>query len=299
MTPTATNLLLAPASWLLTAISRLPLQMLYPLATILAWLARCVVRYRLDIVRSNLEACFPQLSSGQRREIERRFYRNFADYIVETLRMLTMSPKEMKRRIEFTGLEHISQYVAEGKSVAAYFSHTFNWEWVTAMPLAAPSLAATVQFGQVYRPLRNRWFDTPMLRHRSRFGAVCIPKATVLRTLLRARAGGLITITGFMSDQKPSHGDPTCHLLFLNRPTAMITGTETLIDKLGLTAVYFDLQRTSRGHYRISILPMNPPHDSAPWPLTRLYASMLENSIRRDPAEWLWTHNRWKHPVTL
>ena len=299
MTDRLTNILLTPAAWILSALSLIPLPVLYPLATILAWMARRVVRYRVGIVRSNLHACFPELSDGDRRVIERRFYRNFADYIVETLHLLHISRSEMERRIEFSGMEHIAAAVASGHSVAAYFSHTFNWEWVTAMPLGAVGQGATAQFCQVYRPLRNKWFDSLMLRLRSRFGAVSIPKATVLRTLLRYRSADTPTVTGFMSDQKPSHGDPTCRILFLNRPTAMITGTETLIDRLQLTPVYLDLRRTSRGHYRVEVIPMAPPSGLPDWPLTRLYASMLEQSIRRDPAEWLWTHNRWKHPVTL
>lgn len=301
MTDRLTNILLTPAAWILSALSRIPLPMLYPLATILAWIARSVVRYRVGIVRSNLRACFPELSDGERRAIERRFYRNFADYIVETIHLLHISRSEMERRIEFSGMEHIAAAVASGHSVAAYFSHTFNWEWVTAMPLGAIDEGAQAQFCQVYRPLRNKWFDSLMLRLRSRFGAVSIPKATVLRTLLRYRSETIPTVTGFMSDQKPSHGDPTCRLLFLNRPTAMITGTETLIDRLKLIPIYLDLCRTSRGHYRVDVIPMHPDPRCATtdWPLTRLYASMLEQSIRRDPSEWLWTHNRWKHPVTL
>lgn len=299
MTDRTRNILLAPAGLLLSALSRLPLALLYPLASAMGWMARCVVRYRIKIVRSNLAACFPELSAHERRAIERHFYRNFADYIVETLRLLHISQREMERRIEFAGMEHIAAAVAQGNSVAAYFSHTFNWEWVTAMPLGAMGDGARAQFCQVYRPLRNHWFDSLMLRLRSRFGAVSIPKATVLRTLLRYRSDAIPTVTGFMSDQKPSHGDPTCHLLFLNRPTAMITGTETLINRLHLTPVYLDLQRLSRGRYRVEVIPMTPRPDAPDWPLTRLYASMLEQSIRRDPAEWLWTHNRWKHPVTL
>ena len=42
--------------------------------------------------------------------------------------------------------------------------------------------------------------------------------------LIRLRRDGMLNVTGFMSDQKPSHGDPALPLMFLNRPTAFITG---------------------------------------------------------------------------
>lgn len=287
------------ATGILAALSRLPMPLLYLISSAMAWLARCVVRYRRGVVRGNLAACFPDFTPAERLKIEREFYRNFADYIVETLKLLTISPERMRRLITFTGLENVNDPLSRGQSVIAYFSHTFNWEWATAFPLAEGGVDAV--FSQVYRPLRNKAFDRLMLRMRGRFGSVSLPKATVLRSLLRYRAEGCLTVTGFMSDQKPSHGDPTCKLMFLNRPTAMITGTETLATKLRLEPVYFDLVRVSRGHYRLDVKKMTPTREDMeqPFPLTRLYARMLQQSITRRPASWLWTHNRWKYPVTL
>ena len=37
----------------------------------------------------------------------------------------------------------------------------------------------------------------------------------------------------------------------------------------------------------------NEPKDA----ITLRYAEMLESFIHRDPALWMWTHNRWKRPV--
>lgn len=292
------KLLHTPLGWIIDGLARLPLGALYPLATALAWLMHSVVRYRRRVVDDNLRQCFPDRPESWRRDVARRFYRNFADYTVESIRLLRMSRREMDGRIRFTGMEHIRRATDSGQAVAAYFSHTFNWEWVTAMPLAFDG-DSSVQFCQVYRPLRDAWFDSLMLRMRGRFGAMSLPKQTVLRSLLRLKADGKVTVTGFMSDQKPSHGDPTCPLIFLNRPTAMITGTETLARRLGMATVYLDLRRTTRGHYELAVLPMEPEEDGRDWPLTRCYARMLERSIMRDPSEWLWTHKRWKHPVEI
>lgn len=63
----------------------------------------------------------------------------------------------------------------------------------------------------------------------------------MFRDLLRFRRDNLLSITGFMSDQKPSHGDPTYITDFLNHPTAMITGTETLGRRLDMAIVYWDM----------------------------------------------------------
>ena len=102
-----------------------------------------------------------------------------------------------------------------------------------------------------------------------------------------------------MSDQHPSHGDPGHLTTLLGRPTLMISGTETLARKLDMAVIYWDMSRTSRGHYHITTrLIAEHPADMAPGEITETYTRMLETTIRRDPALWLWSHKRWKHPVT-
>lgn len=101
-----------------------------------------------------------------------------------------------------------------------------------------------------------------------------------------------------MSDQKPSHGDPTLPLMFLNQPTAFITGTETLARRLGMAAVYWDMEKTGRGHYQITCrLIADKVADMPKDECTRRYAAMLQDTIKRQPSIWLWTHKRWKNPV--
>lgn len=277
----------------------LPLRALYLLADVIYFLIYQVVRYRRALVQRNLADSFPDLNENERKSIERRFYRNFADYIVETIKLLHISDREVERRFRFENVDILESHIAAGRSVVVYFSHCFNWEWAPSVTLHIAN-AGDCSFGQIYRPLRNRAFDRLMLRVRSRYGSVSIPKATALRELIVKRRQGICTVTGFMSDQKPSHGDPAVITEFLNHPTAFISGTETLARKLGMAAVYWDLSHTARGHYRIVVRPITdnaselPEHEA-----TLTYASLLEESIRRDPADWLWTHNRWKNPVTL
>lgn len=139
-----------------------------------------------------------------------------------------------------------------------------------------------------------------MLRIRSRFGSLSFAKATVFRDLVHLKRDNILTVTGFMSDQKPSHNDPTVVTMFLNRPTAFISGTETLARRMGLSAIYWDMEKTARGHYRITCRLLDDgTHAGEPGTLTRNYAAMLQDTITRNPAIWLWTHKRWKIPVTM
>jgi KDO2-lipid IV(A) lauroyltransferase len=139
-----------------------------------------------------------------------------------------------------------------------------------------------------------------MLLLRSRFHSVSLAKRTSFLDLLRFRKQGITTITGFMSDQKPSHGDVIHVVKFLNHPTAMITGTETVARRMDAVVVYWEMSKPSRGHYHVRVvLITDQPNQLPEYAITDRYASLLQQNINADPALWLWTHKRWKHPVTF
>ena len=277
----------------------LPLWALYGLSDVVWVVLGFVVRYRRGIITANLTASFPDMSSKEIARIRRRFYRNFSDYIFETLKLLHISDRSMRRRMEFTGVEAVDRILGEGRPVVAFFSHCFNWEWVPSITLWSKLTPGEgVEFCQVYRPLRNRVMDALMLDIRSRFGSVSLTKKLVFLDLMRYTRRGVATITGFMSDQKPSHGDEGHYENFLHHPTMFITGTETVARRLDAAVVYFDMNKISRGHYRVDVrLITEKPGELPEGTLTDRYCSLLTQTIRRNPALWLWSHNRWKNPV--
>ncbi len=273
---------------------------MYLIADIIYFFLYRVGHYRLEVVRKNLASSFPEKSQKELREIEKQFYRNFADYIVESLRLAHISDKKMAECMQFENVELIDRYLDEGRSIAVYFAHTFNWEWAPSISLHTKLKPSDkVEFSQVYRPLKSGFADRLMLRLRGRFHSVGYPKATTLRCLLKAKKRGALTITGFMSDQHPSHGDPGHLTTLLNHPTLMISGTETLARKLDMAAVFWDMEKTGRGHYKITVrLLADRVSQTAEGEVTEKYTRLLEKTIQRNPAIWLWSHKRWKRPVT-
>lgn len=285
---------------ILKAFALLPFGVMYLLADVASAFIYHIARYRRRMVTENLRACFPEKSESEIRAIRRRFYRNFADYVVETIKLLHVSDAEIEKRFTWSGLENITGEMDRGRSVVAYFSHCGNWEWAPSITLHCPAqMRRGDRFCQIYRPLRDRVFDRLMLKIRSRFGSVSIAKASALRKFMEMRRGGIVSVTGFMSDQKPSHGDPVHIIEFLGRPTKVITGTETLARRLGMAAVYWDITKPSRGHYHVNVIRLTDnAADTEPFELTDRYFSLLEKNIRENPPIWLWTHNRWKHRIT-
>lgn len=288
-----------PLGWLFGGISRLPFGMLYVLSDILFVLLYHVVGYRRKVALKNIADSFPDKSPEEHKAICLQFFRNFADYFFETIKMNHISDDEMRRHTVIEGVEQIDRYVEQGRSVAVYFSHCGNWEWGTSITLWARNNPTNgVVYAQVYRPLTNKWFDAYFLKLRSRFGSVSFDKRMVFRDLLLLKRDGVLSVTGFMSDQKPSAGDVTHVVKFLNHPTAMITGTETIVRRLNLVAFYWDVEKPSRGHYKLTLRLITDNPDSMPqFAITDVYARLLQQTIERNPSIWLWTHKRWKYPV--
>jgi len=58
---------------------------------------------------------------------------------------------------------------------------------------------------------------------------------------------------------------------------------------------YVDMERPCRGKYICTFKLLAPEAaKTAEFDITRQFFKMLEQSIRRQPAFYLWTHDRWK-----
>lgn len=282
-------------------VARLPFWVLYRLSDFTFVVLYFLVRYRRKVVDDNLASSFPDTSPSERAKVRRRFYRNFSDYIFETIKLLHVSDDTMRRRMTFEGVDITDTYLRQGRQVIVYFSHCGNWEWAPSVTLwSSLTPGRDAEFCQIYRPLRSRAMDELMLTLRGRFGSVSLSKRMAFLDLMRYRRQGMPAMTGFMSDQKPSHGDIIHVVNFLNHPTAVITGTETAARRLDAAVVYWDMHKLSRGHYNIvTRLITDAPGQLPEGAITDRYASLLAATIRREPSIWLWTHKRWKNPVTM
>ncbi len=272
-------------------LSLLPLRLLYVLSDCLFVLIYYVIGYRKKVVRENLSSSFPEKSAEELRKVERGFYHFFCDYLVESLKMMTISSEQQKKRMQFEGVELIEQCVKEGQSVAMYLGHYCNWEWVSSFPLW---LTEKVQCGQIYHPIENKDFDRLFLRSRQRQGALCIPMQDTLRKILEFRRAGQPIVVGYIADQKPHWVNIHHWVDFLHHDTPVLTGTERIVRKVNHAVVYLDMQRVRRGYYKgVLHLITREPGKLAEFELTDIYYRYLEASIRRAPEFWLWSHKRW------
>ncbi len=286
------NIVYHLTSALLRLLSLLPLRLLYLVSDGLYLIIYYIVRYRRPLVRKHLADCFPEKSADERRAIEHGFYSWFCDYLVETVKLYTMSERQMRRRMRFVNVEQVKASVAKGRSCAVYLGHYCNWEWITSLPLAMGDAAVC---GQIYHALENHAFDRLFLRLRGRFGAVSIPMAETLRRIVKYRQEHRQIVIGFIADQAPFWNNIHYWTPFLHHDTPVFTGTERIARKAGFDVYYLDVRRDRRGYYTAEFKLLTSEPDSLPeFGVTELYMRALEQTIQRQPQFWLWSHNRWK-----
>ena len=273
-------------------LSLLPLRVHYILSDLLYLIIYKLIHYRIGVVRKNIQESFPEKDEDELLAIERGFYHWFCDYLAESIKLLTMSRSQMRRRMVFKGTEVVNEVVRSGQSCAVYLGHYCNWEWITSLPLWVTPEA---QCGQIYHVLENQEFDKLFLKLRQRWGAVCIPMAETLRRLIQYKQANKPVVIGYIGDQVPFWNNIHHWCQFLNHDTPVLTGTERLARQTGHAAFYLDVRRLRRGYYEAEFkLITREPKQQAEFELTDIYFRMLEESIRRDPACYLWSHNRWK-----
>lgn len=273
-------------------LSLLPFWVLYRLSDGLYLLLYYGIKYRHRVIRKNIAESFPEKSAEEQEEIVRGFYRWLGDYFVETLKLMSLSPKALKKRMVFTGTEELNAYADQGRSCALYLGHYGQWEWISSLPLWMNPKAVPLQ---VYHVLENPLFDRLMLHARERQGAICVPIAETLRRVVSYQQADTPIVIGYIADQVPFWNNIHHWVDFLHHDTPVLTGSERIIKRLDEVPFYCEVTRLRRGYYRCDLrLMTSEPKAQPDFALTDHYFQLLEANIRRDPSLYLWSHNRWK-----
>ena len=271
--------------------SLLPLWVHYLISDVLYLFIYKIVGYRTAVVRKNLSSSFPNKSEEELRDIEHRFYRWFCDYLVETVKMFSISEKQIMHRMRFEGIEHINDDLKKHRSITVYLGHYCNWEWVCSLGLHITEGTAA----QLYHPLESRLFDRLFLYSRERFKAHSIEMKEAFKVLADWQKEGRYSVTGYISDQVPGFSSMHYWPWFLNHDTPTYTGAERIARILDTSVYYFDIERPRRGYYVVKVVKICDNTKELPkFAITEQYYRLLETSIIRHPEFWLWSHNRWK-----
>lgn len=271
-------------------LSYLPLQLLYAISGFLANAVFNVFGYRMEIIRSNIKACFPEYSDEEVNRTAKAFVRQFSQVLAELVAAYRFTEKDWVERIEIEGASKLKDYLSEGKSVLLSYGHFANWEW----PLMCFPRVLGIKTEFLYHPLKNQKVNDSLLRIREKHGAQGLPKDQSLRHILRTRKEP--KVIGLINDQIPAKGTEKKWLDFFGRETAFYVGLEKLAISTQSPVFYLNLSRISKGKYRYDIREIAmPPYSKEHTGIIKQYAKELEENIRAQPESYLWSHKRWKY----
>ena len=237
-----------------------------------------------SIIEKNLTNFNSNLTNEQRENIISSMWENYGITFIEYIFLSLF--KEKNDLVEVTRSDILNK-ISSNKPVVFVSGHFSNFE-LMSMEITKRK----VKLATIYRPLNN-FFLNPLMEYiRKKY--VCknqIKKGIggVKESIQYIKAGYSIAL---MIDQRVSEGE---RLKFFNQPALTTTLPAQLALKFELPIIPVFIERRENGTYKIDfydeIISKNFKNKID---LTQKLNSILEEMIKKNPNEWIWTHNRWK-----
>ncbi|MBQ8048583.1 MAG: lysophospholipid acyltransferase family protein [Bacteroidales bacterium] len=290
----------------MVCLGKLPLKFHYFMGDILSWIAEKLLRYRTDVVWINISRSFPEMKYKELKKVYRDFYRHFGEIFAETIWFAAASYKRLFKSgiVTVTNPEEINEIFLSTPSMTVLSTHCGNWELMGGFLGYRTSADVKVaieeeQIQVVYKKLSNPVSDEVFRRNRVAaleiVGTSCeIESSNILRQTLKQKDERKVYI--YPTDQAP-YKKAGKHPIgeFMSQPTNVMLGSVGVACKLSHSVMYMKMKRVERGRYEMTLIPIcRDASQLTPEELMRKYYDLLEEEIRETPANWLWTHKRWK-----
>lgn len=275
----------------LKLISILPFWILYGISDFLYLLIRFIVRYRKKVITDNIRYSFPEKSPREVKQIRNKFYRYFCDLMMETVKLHSVSGKTMDEHISFKGLEAIEKLNEKGQSTIVLAVHHNNWEWCSFLQTKVKILGLLV-----YNPMRGNHAIEKFVTHsRNKWGSICVPVHKTGREIIKYQKQGIPTGLLLVADQTPP-ANSKFWTIFLNRETPFFSGPEKIAIKGNMPVFFQHIRKIKRGKYEVELIELfSETKDVESSDILLKYVKHLEDLIREEPENYLWSHRRWKH----
>jgi KDO2-lipid IV(A) lauroyltransferase len=266
-------------------LSGLPLSWVRGLGWLLGRFLFAVAGSRRRIALRNLALCRPQLDASARKAVARDHFVLFAQAWLDRSWLWHGAPATVRRRLKITGAV---EAVDAGAPLIVFAPHFVGLDagW-TALTQAVPR-----RFATIYMPIENKVLDDWVRQGRQRFGQVLIfPRSQGVRQIAAQVGEGAVLYLLPDLDYGAAQSE---FIDFFGVPAATVTSLSRFCRVARARAVTVQSLLTPDG-YEVRI--------GEPWAEfptadaiadTRRMNAHLEALIVQDPAQYLWTHRRFK-----
>jgi KDO2-lipid IV(A) lauroyltransferase len=249
-------------------------------------LLHALLTRRREIVRVNLELCFPQQPVAERNRVALRCFESMGMGMLEI--GLAWWAKDPRTHCECTvkGLEHIREALQQGRGVLLCGAHLHTAE------LAGRFLAMEQAIAIVYRPQNDIVAETVANGCRSRYYSDLIQHRD-MRGVLRALAKNRVV---WYAPDIDAGSKRSVFAPFFGVPAASLTATSRLAKVSGAPVVpCFYFRRADGSGYDIEVGPALDrfPSEELLNDTVRINR-LIEGAVRRVPEQYFWQHRRFK-----
>jgi len=296
---------------LMVLFGSLPLKFHLAMGNFVAWLMGSVLKYRKDVVMINLSRSFPDKKYEELITISRNFYKSLGYIICEAVWFGASSGKRVhkQRIVEVANPEEMDRLFEASESVIILSGHYGNWEIIGGLPVYSysetPSFMTEQNCCGAYKELSNACWDkvfklnrTAPLQQGKDFPGL-VESRNLVRYIYTHR--GEKKFYNIINDQSPySKSRSNIDLEFMHQPTKVMTAAAAVAHKFGFAVVYGGMRRISPGRYSLAFTPIcTNAAEMETSEIQEKFYDLLQKDIEAQPENYLWSHKRWKHSVTL
>ena len=246
--------------------------------------------HRKEVVMKNLTIAFPNKTETEKIRIAKDFYHLFVDTFIETIKLISISKKDILRRLDFdpTLLLQLQQ---TNQKIQLHSGHFFNYEF---MNLGFAIHKQNYNWLVIYAALSNKSFNKIIYDMRAKFGTTLI-STTDFKTKFHQYTLQPYML-GLAADQNTHNPKNAYWTNFFGKKTPFIIGPEKGAKAMNTTVVMVYIYPIKRGYYKMETsLLTTTPNNTTPGSITKALANFIEQKIKEHPANYLWSHKRWKH----
>lgn len=274
---------------LLYMICLLPFQWQIKLGNTVGDLMHSLFKSRRHITQVNIKLCFPELNEAEQQQLVRDVFRNNAIGIFETSMSWWMSEKRLNLPITLKGKEHLDEAMALGKGVILLGAH------FSTLDMGGRLLSRFFEVDAMYREHNNLLMDSIIKSSREKHLGQVIERES-LRSVLRALRKNRVVWYAPDQDFGPRY---SVYAPFFDVPAATITATTRMVKLNNSPILMFTHHRKAdNSGYELELFPLieHFPSGDDIKDATRINQE-LEKGIRKNPAQYMWVHRRFKtHP---
>lgn len=271
----------------------IPFPIIYFFSDINYFILYHIVRYRRKVVRNNLLSSFPEKDMKEIKKIEKKFYHHLCDIVVECSKLLYIKPKRLAKHIKINNPEVLQELYSQKKSLFLTIPHSGNWEWFGKILHLISNHDASAIYKKMTNPIADKFIYK--LRTNYHIGQESmIESNSALRTLIKRK--NLCNSILIIADQSPQGTENDYWTMFLNKKTAFFTGLEKMSKLLNYCVIFVAMKRVKRGYYEVTFktICIHPQEVEKDF-IMENYVRSMEDFIKENPSNWLWSHRRWKH----